>query len=92
MKITTALTFLILSLGSVTANAAVTFDWATVGNSGNAPDTEVMNDGTTGYPREFAAPRSSSQSAGTNRKALANLRRSWKQKPLGKFADRVQIV
>ncbi|MCO6042881.1 formylglycine-generating enzyme family protein [Aeoliella sp. ICT_H6.2] len=28
---------------------AVTFDWATVGNPGNASDSEVMNDGTTGY-------------------------------------------
>jgi uncharacterized protein YjbI with pentapeptide repeats/formylglycine-generating enzyme required for sulfatase activity len=28
---------------------AVTFDWATVDNPGNAPDTQIMNDGTTGY-------------------------------------------
>lgn len=31
------------------ARAVVTFDWANVGNPGNASDTEVMVDGTTGY-------------------------------------------
>ena len=35
---------------SPTAHAAVTFDWATVGNPGNPADTEVMwDEGTTGY-------------------------------------------
>jgi sulfatase modifying factor 1 len=34
---------------SSTPAQAVTFDWATVGNAGNAADTEVMTDGTTGY-------------------------------------------
>src|SRR5688572_21011686 len=29
--------------------AAVTIDWVAVGDPGNAPDTEVMNDETTGY-------------------------------------------
>ena len=28
---------------------AVTMDWVTVGNAGNAADTQVMSDGTTGY-------------------------------------------
>jgi hypothetical protein len=31
------------------ASATVTIDWVTVGDPGNLPDTEVMNDGTTGY-------------------------------------------
>ena len=29
--------------------SAVTIEWVTVGDPGNAPDTEVMSDGTTGY-------------------------------------------
>jgi hypothetical protein len=29
--------------------SAVTIDWVIVRNPGNAPDTEVMADGTTGY-------------------------------------------
>ena len=29
--------------------SAVTIEWVTVGHPGNAPDTEVMSDGTTGY-------------------------------------------
>lgn len=39
--------FLFASVG--VSHAMVTFDWALVGNPGNAPDTEIMNDGTTGY-------------------------------------------
>ena len=31
------------------SSAAVTYDWVTVGNPGNAADTQVMNDATTGY-------------------------------------------
>ncbi len=31
------------------AQAVVIIDWVTVGNAGNAPDTRVMNDGTSGY-------------------------------------------
>ncbi|MFM9024981.1 MAG: SUMF1/EgtB/PvdO family nonheme iron enzyme, partial [Planctomycetaceae bacterium] len=52
-------TLLVLAAAAATspALAQVTFDWATVGNPGNAPDTLVMNkpngtlpgDGTTGY-------------------------------------------
>lgn len=47
-KITIAV-YLILTLFSASTTGAVTFDWATVGNAGNTADTEVMNDGTTGY-------------------------------------------
>jgi formylglycine-generating enzyme len=50
MKTTAMLALLSLSLLLVpTAHAVVTFDWVTVGNPGNAADTEVMSDGTTGY-------------------------------------------
>ena len=45
----TAIAFLAPALLWASATQAVTFDWATVGNPGNTPDTEVMNDGTTGY-------------------------------------------
>ena len=38
LKTTTAIAFLALFLCSATAHAVVTFDWATVGNPGNAPD------------------------------------------------------
>ena len=38
---------LLVALG--TTAQAVTIDWVTVGDAGNAADTEVMNDGTTGY-------------------------------------------
>jgi formylglycine-generating enzyme required for sulfatase activity len=37
-KTTTAFVFVLATLGGVTANATVTFDWATVGNPGNGPD------------------------------------------------------
>jgi len=59
MKTTTTFSFLAALLARAicfastftsTAQAAnVTFDWATVGNPGNTPDTEIMNDSTTGY-------------------------------------------
>jgi len=55
MKTTTTFAFLAATLTlaicfTPTAQATdVTFDWATVGNPSNTPDTEVMNDGTTGY-------------------------------------------
>jgi formylglycine-generating enzyme len=39
----------ILSLAASIAAQAITIDTVTVGNPGNAPDTAVMNDGTTGY-------------------------------------------
>ena len=39
MKITTAVTFFSLALLCGSATQAVTFDWATVGNPGNAADT-----------------------------------------------------
>lgn len=38
MKTNTAIAFLAIFLCSDTAHAVVTFDWATVGNPGNAPD------------------------------------------------------
>jgi formylglycine-generating enzyme required for sulfatase activity len=37
-RTTTAFLFVLATLGSVTANATVIFDWATVGNPGNGPD------------------------------------------------------
>ncbi len=38
------------ALVAISSAEAVTIDLVTVGNPGNAPDTEVMvNDGTTGY-------------------------------------------
>jgi len=55
MKMTTLFAFLAASLTPAICSAfvaqatPVTFDWATVGNPGNTPDTEVMEDGTTGY-------------------------------------------
>ncbi|NOY42096.1 MAG: SUMF1/EgtB/PvdO family nonheme iron enzyme [Planctomycetes bacterium] len=50
MKTTTLVILAITFFSFSTAHAApVTFDWATVGNPSNTPDTEVMNDGTTGY-------------------------------------------
>ncbi len=39
----------VLTFGTGTSQAEVTFEWATVGNPGNIADTEVMNDGTSGY-------------------------------------------
>ncbi len=36
-------------LNASSAVATVTFDWAVIGNAGNAADTEIMNDGTSGY-------------------------------------------
>jgi len=44
----TALAGLVTLLGGA-PSSAVTIDWVTVGDPGNAADTEVMNDGTTGY-------------------------------------------
>ena len=38
-----------LLLSAAVAAQAITIDLVTVGNPGNAPDTVVMNDGTTGY-------------------------------------------
>ncbi len=38
-----------LLLSAAVAAQAITIDMVTVGNPGNAPDTVVMNDGTTGY-------------------------------------------
>jgi formylglycine-generating enzyme required for sulfatase activity len=38
MKTNTAIAFLAIFLGSTTAHAVVTFDWARVGNPGNPPD------------------------------------------------------
>jgi sulfatase modifying factor 1 len=57
MKTTATFAFLAATLAvcfastftSVAQAAPVTFEWATVGNPGNTPDTEVMNDETTGY-------------------------------------------
>ena len=39
----------ILLLNAAVAAQAITIDMVTVGNPGNAPDTVIMNDGTTGY-------------------------------------------
>lgn len=42
--------FLLAAIGAFAAPAlAVTIEWIPVGNPGNAADTTVMNDGTTGY-------------------------------------------
>ena len=38
---------LLLSLLIASPASAVTIDWVAVGNPGNAPDTEVMNDAST---------------------------------------------
>ena len=38
MKTTAAFLFVLATLGGVTANATVIFNWATVGNPGNDPD------------------------------------------------------
>jgi formylglycine-generating enzyme required for sulfatase activity len=43
-----AIAVLLLALPGI-AHAEVTIDWITVGDPGNPADTEVMNDGTTGY-------------------------------------------
>jgi formylglycine-generating enzyme required for sulfatase activity len=43
------LSSLLLSLGIASSASAVTMDWTPIGNAGNAADTQVMNDGTTGY-------------------------------------------
>ena len=40
---------LILALLCAEGTRAITIDIVTVGNPGNAPDTEIMDDGTTGY-------------------------------------------
>jgi hypothetical protein len=49
MNSTSALTGVSLAFLFSTATSGVTIDWVTVGNPGNAPDAEVMLDGTTGY-------------------------------------------
>jgi sulfatase modifying factor 1 len=49
MKTTTALAFVSLVFSCDSATQAVTIDTVPVGNADNAADTEVMDDGTTGY-------------------------------------------
>ncbi|MBN2293563.1 MAG: SUMF1/EgtB/PvdO family nonheme iron enzyme [Pirellulales bacterium] len=49
MKITTILTIFLLAFCCATTAHGVTFDWVTVGNPGNAGDTKVMGDGTSGH-------------------------------------------
>ena len=51
MKHFSWMTMAVLALATllVSAAQAITIDMASVGNPGNAPDTEVMFDGTTGY-------------------------------------------
>ena len=50
MKTLSALALLCpLTLAALPAAAQVEIEWVTVGNAGNAPDTIVMYDGTTGY-------------------------------------------
>jgi formylglycine-generating enzyme len=48
-KFLSAVNILSLLLLVVVSAQAITIDMVTVGNPGNAPDTVVMNDGTTGY-------------------------------------------
>jgi formylglycine-generating enzyme len=48
-KVLSVLIFLVFLLTAAIAAEAITIDMVTVGNPGNAPDTVVMNDGTTGY-------------------------------------------
>ncbi|MCH8840354.1 MAG: SUMF1/EgtB/PvdO family nonheme iron enzyme [Planctomycetes bacterium] len=49
MNTTTSFAFLSLAVCCASAVQAVEFDWAIIGNPGNAADTEVANDGTVGY-------------------------------------------
>ncbi len=44
-----SISMLPLLIGS--SASAITMDWVPVGNPGNAADTAVMDDGTTGYGR-----------------------------------------
>jgi formylglycine-generating enzyme len=48
-KVLSVLIFVVFLLTAAIAAEAITIDMVTVGNPGNAPDTVVMNDGTTGY-------------------------------------------
>ncbi|MBN1854880.1 MAG: hypothetical protein JW829_19255 [Pirellulales bacterium] len=49
MKTTSILGILAVAFCCTTSAHGVTIDWVTVGNPGNAADTEVMWDGTSGY-------------------------------------------
>ena len=48
-KVFSILGFLVFLLTAATAAQAITIDMVTVANPGNAPDSVVMNDGTSGY-------------------------------------------
>ena len=49
IPLASSLLLLLSSLSLASSGSAVTMEWTLIGNPGNHADTEVMNDGTTGY-------------------------------------------